>query len=76
MAVALAPRAVGIHDDVPQLGPAAVEASVEHDAAADARPERERDQVGGAAARADAPLRERHRVAVVLDPDRDAEALP
>ena len=75
MHVALARRAVRHHDDVAELGPAAVERAVEHDAAADAGAEREHDEVVGAAARAEPPLGERGGVRVVLDRRRHAEAL-
>lgn len=71
--VALTGRAVGYHHDVTQLGPPAVEATVEHDTASDTRPERNRNQVGRLPPGADAPLCERHRAAVVLDPDRNPE---
>ena len=74
-AVALARRPVGDDDHVPELGPAAVEGPAEHEAAADARAEREHDEVVRPAARAQAPFGERGRVRVVLDRGRDAEAL-
>ena len=76
VAVPLARRPVGDDDDVPELGPAAVEAVVDHEPAADAGAEREHDEVGRAAPRPEPPLGERRRVAVVLDAGRQAEALP
>ncbi len=45
VAAPLAGRAVGVDDDVPELGPAAVEAAVEDDAPTDPGPEREGDEV-------------------------------
>ena len=75
VAAPLARRPIGRDDDVTELGPAAVEPSVDHHAAADAGSERERDEVVRAPARADPPLRERDRIAVVLDPDRQREPL-
>ena len=75
VAVPLARRTVGVDDDVPELRPAAIEAPVEHDAAAHARPEPEHDQVARSPAGAEAPFGERHRVAVVLDPDGEGESL-
>src|SRR4051794_2441223 len=54
-------------DRVTELGPAAVEVIVDDQAAADARAEREHDQVGHTLPRSEAPLREGCSVAVVLD---------
>jgi polyisoprenyl-teichoic acid--peptidoglycan teichoic acid transferase len=76
VAASLARRPVGHHDDVAELRPAAVEASIEHEAPADARPERERDEVVRAPTRANVPLGERERVAVVLDADGNRETIP
>lgn len=76
MAVALTRRAVRIDDDVTELGPAAVQTPVEHDAAANPGAEGERDEIGDAAPRAEAPLRKGDRIAVVLEPDGDLETLP
>ena len=75
VAVPLARLAAGDHDDVAELGPAAVEPVVDDEAAADARPEREHDQVGRAPPRPETPLGERRGVAVVLDAGREAVAL-
>ncbi len=73
VAVPLAWGAVGVHDDVPELGPAAIEPPVEHDPPADPGAERESDHVAGPSACADAPFRQRDGVAVVLDAHRHAE---
>jgi len=54
-------------DRVTQLGPTAVEVIVDDQAAADARAEREHDQVGYSPPRSEAPLGEGCGVAVVLD---------
>ena len=64
-----------LDDDVPELGPAAEEAAVDDDAAADAGAEREHHEVLRAAPGAAAPLGERGGARVVLDPDREPEAL-
>ena len=62
-------------DDVPELGPAAVEAPVEHEPAADAGAEREHRPGRRSPPRAEPPLGERRRVAVVLDAGRQPEPL-
>jgi polyisoprenyl-teichoic acid--peptidoglycan teichoic acid transferase len=74
VAVPLARRAVCVYDDVPELRPAAIQVPVEHDTAAHSRAEPEHDQVARSPAGAEAPFGERHRVAVVLDPDRERES--
>ena len=73
VAVPLARLATGDHDDVAELRPAAVEAIVDDEASADARAEREHDQVGRAPPRPEPPFGERRRIAVVLDAGREAE---
>ena len=70
---ALAGLAVLDDDDVPELGPAAVEPAADHDPAADARAEREQDQVVGAAPGAERELGEGGGARVVVDADRKAE---
>ena len=65
----------GDDDDVPELGPAAVEVVVDDDAAADARPERQHDQVRHAPPGPETPLGECRGIAVVLDAGRQAVAL-
>ena len=75
VAVPLAAWAIRLDDDVAQLGPASVQAPVEHDSAADTGPEREREHVGGSPPRTEPPLGERRRVAVVLEPDRQSKPL-
>ena len=73
--VPLARRPVRDDDHVPDLRPPAVEPVVEDDAAADARAEREQDEAGDASPRAELPFGERSGVPVVLDADREPEAL-
>lgn len=63
------------NDHMPELRPAAVQATVEDDAPADTRSEHERDDVARAATRPDTPLRERHCIAVVLDTHGNREPL-
>ena len=75
VAVPLARLAAGDDDDVPELGPAAIETVVDDEAAADARAEREHDQVRRAPPRPEPPLGERRGVAVVLDAGRQPVAL-
>ena len=75
VAVPLAGLAAGDDDDVPELGPAAVEAIVDHEAAADAGAEGEHDQVGRTPPGPEPPFGEGRRVAVVLDARRQPEAL-
>ena len=72
--VPLAGLATGDHDDVAQLGPAAIEAIVDDEAPADAGAEREHDQIRRSSPRSEAPLGERRRVAVVLDAGGDRSA--
>ncbi len=74
VAVPLARRAVRHDNDVAELGPAAVEATVQDHASADARAERERNEIGRALPRSYTPLGERDRVPVVLDPHRHARS--
>ena len=75
VAVPRARRPARLHDDVAELGPAPVEPVIEYEPAADASAEREHDEVGRAAPRAEPPLRQCRRVRVVLDADRQPEAL-
>ena len=76
---ALARWAVVDDDDVAELGRRshrpAVGLPAQDEPAADSRPEHEPDQVARAPPRADRPFRDRRRVAVVVDRDRDPEAL-
>ena len=76
-AKALAGRPLDVDDDVAELScraeVATVELAVEDQAAADPGAEREHDHVVGAAARAEAVLRERRGVRVVLERNREAE---
>ena len=78
-AVPRARRAVGVDDDVAELGRRAAlavhEAPIDEQAPADARPERQHDRVTRSARLAQPRLREQRRVAVVVDRDRQAEAL-
>ena len=67
VAVSLAGRATGDDDDVPELGPAAIETIVDDQASTDAGAEGEHDQVGRSAPGAEPPLGERGGIAVVLD---------
>ena len=75
---ALAPRPVVLDHHVPELRgrarEAAVRLSVEDQSAADAGPERQEDQVAGAAPGPETPLGDRGRVRVVVD--RDAHPPP
>ena len=66
--------AVDDDHDVAELGPAVVELAVDHDAAADARPEREHDEVRGAATCAEPQLGESGAAAVVDGADRQTDA--
>ena len=78
-AVALARRAVDVDDDVAELGAgagrAAVELAAEDQPAADPGPDRQHDHVGASRAGAEAVLGERRDVGVVVDEDRQPEAL-
>ena len=75
VAVPLARRTACEDDHVPELGPAAVEAVVEHDPAPHTGAERQHDEVVRAPPGPEPPLRERRRIAVVLDTYRQPEAL-
>ena len=78
-AASRARRAVGVDDDVAELGrrPAGAvhEPPVDDEAAADAGAERQHDRVARPARLAPAPLGEHRRVAVVVDRDGQAEPL-
>jgi hypothetical protein len=73
VAAALARRTADQDDDVPELGPAAVEPVVQHDAAADPGPEREHDEVLEPLPGPELPFGERGGIRVVLDADRETE---
>ena len=67
MAVSLTGLPTSDDDDVPELGPPAVEVIVDHEAATDAGAEGEHDQVGRLRPCPEPPFGERRSVAVVLD---------
>ena len=77
--VAVAARPVGLHDHVAELGPGALAAALQRAAddepAADPRADRQQRRLLRPARRAEAPLREHRRVGVVVDEDRQPDAL-
>ena len=68
-------KAVCDENHVPDLGPPTVEPVVEDETAADSSAEREQDEAGEPSSRPELPLRQRGGIRVVLDPDRETEAL-
>ena len=74
VAASLAGLTAGDDDDMPELGPPAIEVVVDHDAAADTGAEREHDQVGRVSPGAEPPLRECGSIAVVFDAGRETVA--
>src|SRR4051794_19416641 len=73
--VPLARLAARDHDDMAELGPAAVEMVVDHDPSAHAGSEREHDQIRRTSPRAEAPFGKCRSVAIVLDPGWDGVQL-